>query len=400
MEQPLHRRNIILVAAFSVVLLCMVGVVLIALGQNATVHKEWERGTAYREKVLAAFSMREAVLERSYRLTFTSTLDDFFDRDEQYQLFKGIATKFLAARAVLDKWGMTDEERHALAHAEETIRLAHPLVEAAMARIVDGVPPAEMRQEIKDATAGQTVVIDKLNSFVAVIERTAKAEGISLQNEIGASQQRLLVLSLGAGILALLIGLWILRREVQIMREIRQHQQQLEQMSTTDVLTSLANRRHMDDVLQNEINRCKRYGECLSVILADMDHFKAVNDTFGHLVGDRVLKDLAGILQDSCRDVDIVGRWGGEEFLIVCPGTTLAGAAATAEKLRTAIEDHEFKGVGHKTASFGVGTARGMESVDSLVHQADQALYAAKDQGRNRVELGGEIPEEDRRLRA
>ena len=161
---------------------------------------------------------------------------------------------------------------------------------------------------------------------------------------------------------------------------------QVEKLSITDSLTGLDNRLRLDDVLSDEFSRMTRYALNLSLILCDIDFFKMVNDNYGHLVGDQVLISIAKILRLYCRDVDVIGRWGGEEFLIICRETDIDGAMVVAEKLRSLIADHVFPQVGHKTASFGVTLVMPKESVEDALQRADKALYRAKEAGRDRVE--------------
>lgn len=160
---------------------------------------------------------------------------------------------------------------------------------------------------------------------------------------------------------------------------------QLEIISATDRLTQVYNRAKLDDEFSHEIKRAKRYQQPLAVIMLDIDHFKSVNDEYGHLVGDSVLKEMAKILRTNIRNTDIPGRWGGEEFLILCPETTLEGAVTLAENLRQKISSFSFDTVGHKTVSMGVSLYRKGESEDELVKRADDAMYQAKGSGRNQV---------------
>ncbi len=161
---------------------------------------------------------------------------------------------------------------------------------------------------------------------------------------------------------------------------------ELDLLSKTDRLTGLANRTRLDAVLEEECARNQRSGEPLSVILLDIDNFKSVNDKFGHQVGDIVLVAVAGILKTNVRPYDVVGRWGGEEFLVVC-NTNIDNAALIAEKLRFALEAHQIDIVGPKTGSFGVASILPGESIESVLGRADAALYRAKGGGRNRVEV-------------
>ncbi len=159
----------------------------------------------------------------------------------------------------------------------------------------------------------------------------------------------------------------------------------LEELATSDQLTGLNNRRSLDAKLAAEMERSNRYHEALSIIMFDIDHFKHVNDTWGHPVGDDVLKQMARIAASLVRGPDDLFRWGGEEFLIVAPHTDLQGAVVLAEKLRAAIEKDTFPSVGTLTASFGVAELRPAEDSEDWFKRVDQALYRAKNNGRNRV---------------
>jgi diguanylate cyclase (GGDEF)-like protein len=163
--------------------------------------------------------------------------------------------------------------------------------------------------------------------------------------------------------------------------------QQLESLSATDRLTGLFNRRKIDEVLSQECARAQRTQLPLTVIMADIDKFKSVNDTHGHQVGDRLLVEFAEILRRRVRKVDTLGRWGGEEFMILCPDTNLPGACTVAENIRTAIENYDFPVVGRKTSCFGVAEYRPGEAPDAVIKRADDALYRAKNGGRNRVAM-------------
>ncbi len=159
----------------------------------------------------------------------------------------------------------------------------------------------------------------------------------------------------------------------------------IEEISVTDSLTQLYNRLKLDNTLLIEVERGNRYQRPLSIILFDVDHFKKVNDTYGHQAGDVVLKDIASIVKRVVRATDMAGRWGGEEFLVICADTDLAGAIELSERIRVAIEDHDFEGVGKVTSSFGVAMQTQGGSDDEILADADAALYRAKEGGRNRV---------------
>lgn len=161
--------------------------------------------------------------------------------------------------------------------------------------------------------------------------------------------------------------------------------QELQRLSTTDQLTGLYNRLRLDGALLAENTRAQRYGTPYSLIIMDLDHFKTVNDTHGHQAGDMVLVNFAKILTAASRQTDIVGRWGGEEFLLICPQTDLNGALAHAGKLCATIGTAPFPVVGRQTASMGVAAWRPGDDEEALLKRADEALYRAKEAGRNRV---------------
>jgi len=159
----------------------------------------------------------------------------------------------------------------------------------------------------------------------------------------------------------------------------------LHKIACTDQLTSLANRLKIDEVLVECVEKYKRYKREFSITLLDIDHFKSVNDTYGHLVGDMILKTISKIISNNIRNVDLVGRWGGEEFIIISKETDVNGAKVLAELLRTTIEEYEFDIVKHQTVSFGVTQFSKGDTVIDLMKHADDALYKAKAEGRNRV---------------
>lgn len=168
--------------------------------------------------------------------------------------------------------------------------------------------------------------------------------------------------------------------------ELEVANQKIRRLSRTDPLTQIANRLVLDEVLSSQIKRDQRHGETLSIVLLDIDHFKQVNDTHGHLAGDGILKAIARTLSHNLRSIDTLGRWGGEEFLIVCPHTKLEGAVQLAEKMRTTIANTPFPPAGRITCSFGVTRLLKHDTIATLTARADQAMYEAKRNGRNKVE--------------
>ena len=173
-------------------------------------------------------------------------------------------------------------------------------------------------------------------------------------------------------------------------QELVEKNRELEILSVTDKLTGLANRRKLDQVLDEELIRARRYGVEFSLAIMDIDHFKRVNDTYGHSAGDLVLEAMARIMRQCTRDADLVARMGGEEFVVVCRHAGIERCQVVAEKIRVAIEAHDFAGIGRVTASFGVAVFDKNDSIASLMARADVAVYRAKAGGRNRVETSHE----------
>lgn len=170
-------------------------------------------------------------------------------------------------------------------------------------------------------------------------------------------------------------------------KELEEAKVELTNLTLTDYLTNLSNRKNIDYVLKINENLFNRYKDKFSIILIDLDDFKKVNDTYGHLVGDKVIIEISEILKKYTRQTDVVGRWGGEEFIIICPKTDLLDASKLAEKLRDKIATYQFETVGNKTASFGVATFKENETIIELITRVDNAMYLAKSRGKNRVEI-------------
>jgi len=170
-------------------------------------------------------------------------------------------------------------------------------------------------------------------------------------------------------------------------KELNLKNEELYKNSITDKLTNIYNRAKLDLALSEEIDRSKRYGSIFSIILIDVDFFKKVNDNYGHQVGDDVLKQSAKVLLENIRQTDLLGRWGGEEFLIICTQTDKESVLVLAEKLRKTIKSHKYPTYPKEvTISLGVATySEKIKSIDDILLSADRALYDAKNQGRDRV---------------
>ena len=168
--------------------------------------------------------------------------------------------------------------------------------------------------------------------------------------------------------------------------ELEEKRLQLEQLAVTDRLTGLYNRFMLDHVLETELYRSQYHSSQFALVLLDIDHFKLVNDNYGHPVGDQVLIEFARLLTNNVRHIDITGRWGGEEFLIICRNTEMVTARTLVETLRGRISQHTFPVIGSKTSSFGITEYKKGDSIMQMMSRVDKALYRAKRAGRNRIE--------------
>jgi len=166
--------------------------------------------------------------------------------------------------------------------------------------------------------------------------------------------------------------------------ELKAANEKLKHIASTDRLTGVKNRVKIEEAFEREINRAERYDTCFEIALLDIDFFKRVNDTYGHQTGDGVLVEVAKRLEENCRKTDIVGRWGGEEFIIICTDIK-DGICSLGEHIRAAVAATEFESVGTITVSVGVTSYQKFDSMENMIKRADLALYEAKHLGRNRV---------------
>jgi diguanylate cyclase (GGDEF)-like protein len=192
------------------------------------------------------------------------------------------------------------------------------------------------------------------------------------------------------GVISLAVGLALITLFVYLTTRLRDRELQLHEVARTDPLTGVSNRRRFLELFALEFERVQRYGGELSCVMLDLDHFKGINDRYGHAVGDRVLVAAADAFRSSLRTADVIARWGGEEFALLLPQTNLTGAQAVAERCRRALEEATITAEGARirvTVSVGVAGLRGggVDSPDALMRSADAALYEAKHSGRNRV---------------
>ena len=250
----------------------------------------------------------------------------------------------------------------------------HPLFEDVEAQLADVAPQAGVR-----SVAVVPFSIDRWRSGVLYL-RTKRDE-----RSLGSDDVSFAEVVIRAAVAVI--------RRAQALETTRADNRRLEALATTDPLTRVLNRRALIDRLTSEVDRARRYDSSLALLLFDIDHFKQINDTAGHLAGDSVLRQLGALLEDAVRKVDIVARYGGEEFIAILPETSAEGAVIFAERLRERISTHSFDiGAGRivrLTVSIGIATfpSSGVASTEDLIARADEALYRAKAGGRNQVKV-------------
>lgn len=229
-------------------------------------------------------------------------------------------------------------------------------------------------KDIKNKEIGKILFIKNINYYTNTIDNIRNATIIS-------------------AIVLLLISFYLMRKIFNnYIDTINSYQSKLEIKNRTllkliniDHLTKIHNRKSMDLTLVKELKRSKRHKNELTVIIFDIDNFKDINDTYGHNVGDKVLKTLAKVVSSTIRETDFFGRWGGEEFIVVSPQTSIENAVIVAEKIRQCIASYEFDVVKKVTCSIGVARSSEDDTPQDIVHNADTALYEAKHSGKNKV---------------
>ncbi len=278
-----------------------------------------------------------------------------------------------------------------------------PLVDRALRRATPGslkiagyvdLPGALGIGVRKDLPDLRTILDKAIASFTEAEIDTLHRRWLAAPPEDRFDPAWLWAVAAAALIAGLAVFLWrretgrLRRRIADVQAELQTKQKEVETLMITDPLTCLNNRPKLKEVLGKEAKRFERYGRTSAVILMDVDRFKAVNDTYGHNLGDVVLCKIGELLRNNVRKADTSGRWGGEEFMVLCPETDTGGAARLAENLRRTIEGTRLPKVGTLTCSFGVAVFRGEDTGETVVGRAEEALARAKAAGRNRVEVG------------
>lgn len=223
-----------------------------------------------------------------------------------------------------------------------------------------------------------------VNNITSDQRREILNKWVSIKYEKGVDYT-LLYETIATFLLLLSIILYFYNRQRGLKSELETAYTELKEVAVTDRLTKVYNRHKLDETLATEKKKAERYGTTFGIVILDIDHFKLVNDKYGHYIGDEVLVEFVGVLLNHSRDTDVIGRWGGEEFLIIVPQASKEAIVKFANILKENIEKHPFKTVNSITASIGATTYISGESIETTVHRADEALYVSKNNGRNQV---------------
>mgnify|MGYP003624123453 CR=1 FL=1 len=244
---------------------------------------------------------------------------------------------------------------------------------------------------VKEDKTLLTILQKTVNKITNEMHREIFSKWIPIKYQKGIDYDLVWKISIGAILFIILVVYW--NRKIiktnkllqEAKKDIEVKNKELEKLAITDKLTNLYNRRKLDELLQNELNRSERFKHTFAVTILDIDYFKKVNDTFGHQTGDKVLIEISNILRTHIRTTDFVGRFGGEEFVIICPESQKDGVYNLMESIRLDVQNHTFKDIGNITMSFGIALVKENDTSESLLKRADIALYEAKNSGRNKV---------------
>jgi diguanylate cyclase (GGDEF)-like protein len=290
-----------------------------------------------------------------------------------------------------------DEERRRL--REATMRFGEAL---AATHDVDGLLRAIVETAVESTGAKGGLLIDETGEIFRMGDPISGRETIEFPLTAGREKcGNLILFGTEFSEDARETASWLVGHAVIALENARLHRT-VQRQALVDSLTGLANRRLCEAALEKEMARAQRFSEPLALILADLDDFKTVNDAYGHPAGDEVLREFARTLQDCIREIDLAGRWGGEEFVVILPGTDLAGGAKLAERIRAELATRvALSPAGERlitTASLGVADYDGDGTPADLLGAADAALYAAKRAGKNRIVAAGEPSVETARV--
>jgi diguanylate cyclase len=289
----------------------------------------------------------------------------------------GLVVLSLIGFGILAWWDRQARSRPSIANAASRAKLATTALQldsqaTAVLELVRTYLDAGERYSVTLAQAGKNLPTSASPDEIGIIVKFLLAENAKMQHEAGELKKSL-------------------EKSKSQIDDLRSHLAEAQEVSMRDPLTSLSNRRRFDDNLARELADARQQGTTLSLVLADIDNFKKVNDLFGHTIGDEILKMFARVLQDNVCARDTVSRYGGEEFAVILPETEVENARRITERMHTQLEGMQLavndsgQEIGRITASFGIAELSLGDNADTLVQRADAKLYQAKCAGRNRV---------------
>jgi diguanylate cyclase (GGDEF)-like protein len=373
----------------------MCGRILGNLGEACVALGKYERGLAYLDRaitLLAPLGADSLLAWCHYAVARVHVAHKRWDRaSETYEIALGLALKGGALRThaeVLNGLGKLHASMGDYAAATRHLEQALGLCEEARVESVQ-FRTNEALADVHERYGNHEAALRHFKAFhrtrAAVYDEIARAKVSSLKSEFELEktrQQQEIYQLRNVELASAYDELKRLHEEVSRQAEL------LQQISIRDGLTGTYNRRFLDERLKEEVTRAARYRQPLSAALLDIDHFKSINDSLSHAIGDDVLQVLATVVSEQLRDTDLLVRYGGEEFVVLLPLTALENAGKAAEKVRAAVEEHDWKSVHpglRVTVSIGVAEMTSPEVPDSLIDAADRKLYEAKKAGRNRV---------------
>lgn len=401
--------------AFSLLLVMLLISALVMTAQqltDSTLNKAGQLVNHQHQKLHSLLNMHIAGQNRTINLQQILLLDDWLLKDETLMKFYDNSSEYLSYRELLaDLSDETPFERQWIADIHQMANVTGPL-QTQIARM------ALQGQEEQALNMITTEGINLLNQFTDKVNEFSQYQSIEIQNAIqqaANSIDKLMVKVVGLAIalilLSFMFALFVFNRFSQINHALRSANDKLEQrvvertsaltdaqnklidknrllekLSETDSLTGLVNRFKMDQYLQTAHQRFLKFGEPYQVLFLDIDHFKQINDKHGHELGDEVLVEFAALLKSEFGEFNLIGRWGGEEFIMLNASLDKTQACEQAERIRQAIENHHFSAMKSITVSIGVARVTYQDEIKKVINRADIALYKAKNTGRNRVE--------------
>lgn len=387
----------LLISGFALLLLLMLLIIMIGLGYSSANNSRMEQIVqVHNVRAIKVNQLRSYSRELSVLYYQMLLVRDPFLLDELGQKVTTFASEFLKVYEELMQTSTREEDRDKLQQLMSLAGRSYNFQKEVIALLQQEKYQAAITLMVSKVQPSQNESVNYYDYLVKEQQQQVADAAQAAQSAYRNSFLLMLLISGVAILLGALISAFVVKRtctaeqvlkrgKAELEKLVQERTRELHQLANTDELTGIFNRRKFSEVMQMELTRAKRYGSLLSVIILDVDHFKAINDTHGHNAGDMVLQKLAQVISSTLRDTDIFARWGGEEFIILAPCGESNQPNVMAERLRSAVENCIFGEVGKVTCSFGVTEFRFGDEQDTMINRADHNLYQAKNSGRNRV---------------